>query len=134
MAEGAEKPGVFRGNCHCGTVEFEIRNYNQLRDLKRCDCSLCRKKGVVMATAPLADLVVTRGADKLSLYTWNTGIAKHYFCSICGIYTHHQRRVAPDEYGFNVACIEGVDLQALGEVPMTDGVSLSVVGEKKGPE
>lgn len=117
---------IFHGRCHCGAVAFEVRNQEKLQDLKRCDCSLCRKKGVVMAGAKLADLIVTRGEDQLSLYQWNSRTARHYFCSHCGIYTHHQRRVAPDEYGFNVACIEGVDLQSLGEVPMTDGRSLSM--------
>lgn len=79
-----------------------------------------------MATSLLADLRVTKGEDKLSLYQWNTKIARHYFCSICGIYTHHQRRKAPDEYGYNVACIEGLNLQDLGDIPMTDGISMSV--------
>lgn len=117
---------TFRGSCHCGAVAFEVRNQDKLQNLKRCDCSLCRKKGVVMAGAKLADLVVTKGADQLCLYQWNTRTARHYFCCRCGIYTHHQRRVAPDEFGFNVACIEGVDVQSLGEVPMTDGRSLSM--------
>ncbi len=80
-----------------------------------------------MATAKLPELKVTEGEDKLSLYQWNMEIAKHYFCSQCGIYTHHQRRAAPDEYGFNVACIEGIDLAALSDVPMTDGKTMSVV-------
>ena len=82
-----------------------------------------------MATARLADLVITRGEDKLSLYQWNTKTARHYFCSNCGIYTHHQRRVAPDEFGFNLACIEGVDPALLVEAPMTDGQSLSLVDD-----
>ena len=80
-----------------------------------------------MATALLTDFTITRGADKLSLYEWNTKIAHHYFCSECGIYTHHQRRKAPDEYGYNVACIEGIDLAELSDVPMTDGTELSLV-------
>lgn len=79
-----------------------------------------------MAAAPLADLTVTKGEDKLSLYRWNTGVARHYFCSVCGIYTHHQRRKAPDEYGYNIACIEGIEIESLGEIPMTDGISMSV--------
>ena len=118
---------IFKGSCHCGAVQFEIRNQEKLQDLKRCDCSLCRKKGAVMAGVKLQDLVVTKGEDQLSLYQWNTRTAKHFFCSNCGIYTHHQRRVAPDEYGFNVACIEGVNLQGLGDIPMTDGRSLDLV-------
>lgn len=79
-----------------------------------------------MASALLDDLKVTKGEDKLSLYQWNTKVARHYFCSICGIYTHHQRRKNPNEYGYNVACIEGLDLAQLGEVPMTDGIGMSV--------
>jgi|TARA_B100000315_G_scaffold203876_1_gene197045 hypothetical protein len=82
-----------------------------------------------MTTARLTELTIIRGEDQLSLYQWNTKIAKHYFCSVCGIYTHHQRRSAPDEYGFNVACIEEIDLDALGDIPMTDGLDLSVVDE-----
>ena len=82
-----------------------------------------------MATARLTELTITRGEDQLSLYQWNTKIAKHYFCSACGIYTHHQRRKASDEYVFNVACIEDIDLTTLGDIPMTDGLDLSVVGE-----
>ncbi len=80
-----------------------------------------------MATARLAELKITKGQDKLSLYQWNSKIAKHYFCSVCGIYTHHQRRKAPDEYGYNVACIEDLIIDDLGEVPLTDGKELSLV-------
>lgn len=79
-----------------------------------------------MASAPLADLTVISGEDKLSLYQWNTRVARHYFCSICGIYTHHQRRKAPNEFGYNVACIEGIDIASLGDIPMTDGIGMSV--------
>jgi len=80
-----------------------------------------------MATAKLAQLSITRGEELLSLYQWNTNVAKHFFCSVCGIYTHHQRRAAPDEYGFNAACIEGVNIAELGEVPMTDGISMTII-------
>ena len=80
-----------------------------------------------MATAKLPELKITRGQDKLSLYQWNTRVAKHYFCSVCGIYTHHQRRKAPDEFGYNVACIEGLNIDDLGDIPLTDGKDLSVV-------
>ena len=49
--------------------------------------------------------------------------AKHYFCSVCGIYTHHQRRSNPEEYGYNVGCLAGVNPFDLGEVPVSDGVN-----------
>ena len=80
-----------------------------------------------MATAKLNELSIIEGEEKLSLYQWNTKIAKHYFCSHCGIYTHHQRRAAPDEYGFNVACIEGIELSDIGDVLMIDGSTMTLI-------
>ena len=117
---------TFMGSCHCGSVKFEVRNQDGLRDLMRCNCSLCRRRGAIMATAQLEDLLVTDGEDKLSLYQWNTKIARHYFCSVCGIYTHHQRRRFPDQVGFNVACLEDVDLDKLEGVKLIDGVQFSL--------
>ncbi|MET0182379.1 MAG: hypothetical protein ABW199_05780, partial [Caulobacterales bacterium] len=57
----------------------------------------------------------------LTRYTFNTGVAEHYFCSRCGIYTHHRRRSNPEEFGFNAACLEGVSPFDFPEVPVTDG-------------
>ncbi|MDQ8021659.1 MAG: GFA family protein [Moraxellaceae bacterium] len=115
------------GSCHCGAVVFTVQLPAGLQNLRRCNCSLCRRKGAVMAMVALDGLTVTQGADKLSLYQWNTKVAKHYFCSVCGIYTHHQRRSKPDEYGFNVACLEGVDPFALGDIPVANGSAQSMV-------
>jgi hypothetical protein len=83
-----------------------------------------------MASVPMGALTVTKGADKLSLYQWNTRAAKHFFCSVCGIYTHHHQRRPPGMIGFNVACIEGIDPYSLGEIPVSDGASQSLVGEE----
>ncbi|NKE66284.1 GFA family protein [Ramlibacter sp. RBP-2] len=116
------------GSCHCGAVVFEVDLEDGFENLRRCNCSLCRRKGAVMASVPLERLRIVRGEDKLALYQWNTRRARHYFCSACGIYTHHQRRSKPTEYGFNVACIEGVDPGALGPVAMGDGAAQSLVG------
>lgn len=114
------------GRCHCGAVEFEVRNEEPLADLRRCNCSLCRRKNAIMATASHSEFTVTKGADKLSVYQWNTGIAKHYFCSVCGIYTHHSRRTEPTNYGFNVACIDEIDLHSLTNIKSVDGQSFSI--------
>ena len=97
--------------------------HDGLKDVRRCDCSLCRRKGTVMASVPLADLTVTRGADNLTLYQWNTNTARHYFCRNCGIYTHHQKRSDPTQFGFNVACIDSIDPFALEDVPVVDGIN-----------
>jgi len=116
---------IRKGSCHCGAVHFEVQlepgPEAPFDKLRRCNCSLCSRKGAVVASVPLARLTVTQGVEKLTLYQWNTRTAKHYFCSVCGIYTHHQRRSDPTEFAFNVACIEGVDPFSLGEIPMIDG-------------
>ena len=82
-----------------------------------------------MASVPVERLRVLKGAENLTLYQWNTKQAKHYFCSVCGIYTHHQRRSTPTEFGFNVACVEGVNYLALGPIALGDGAAQSVVSQ-----
>jgi hypothetical protein len=114
---------IHKGACHCGSVEFELSLPNGLEQLRRCDCSMCRRRGAIVASVPLDGFNITKGADHLKLYQFNTKTAKHYFCSNCGIYTHHQRRSNPTQYGFNVACLEGVNPFELGEIPTHDGVN-----------
>jgi hypothetical protein len=82
-------------------------------------------RGAVAVSANLEDFTILAGEDALSLYQFNTGAAKHYFCSKCGIYTHQQRRSNPHEYGVNVACLEGISPFDFDEVPVGDGVNHS---------
>lgn len=114
---------IHRAACHCGAVQFELTLPKGIDRPQRCDCSFCRMRGAIAAAVPLEGLRILKGADKLSLYQFNTMTAKHYFCSVCGIYTHHQRRSNPQEFGYNVACLEGVNPYELGEVPVTDGIN-----------
>lgn len=111
-----------RASCHCAAVVLELDLPDGIVNPRRCDCSICRRKGAIVASVPLAGIKVIQGEDDLRLYEFNTHTAKHYFCSRCGIYTHHQRRSNPHEYGYNVACLEGVNPYDLGEVPVNDGV------------
>ena len=111
-------------SCHCGAVELAVTLApGGLATARRCDCSFCRRRGAITVTAPLDGVEVVRGAGMLQLYQWGTMTAKHWFCSRCGIYTHHQRRSNPQEYGVNAAALEGVNPRDLGEVPWSDGVN-----------
>ena len=111
----------FTGACHCGAVRFEAGV--DLASARRCDCSFCRMRGAVAVSAKLTDLAIVGGDEDLTLYTFNTGVAKHWFCRHCGIYTHHQRRSDPEEYGVNVACLDGVSPFDFAELPVMDGVA-----------
>ena len=74
-----------------------------------------------MAAVPLDRLTIVNGREHLTLYQFNNGTAKHYFCSKCGIYTHHQSRVDPGKYDFNVGCLEGVNPLEIENVRIFDG-------------
>ena len=78
-------------------------------------------RGAIAVSAALQDIKFTAGQQWLTLYEFNTMQAKHYFCSKCGIYTHHQRRSNPNQYGINVACLEGISPFDFKEVPVNEG-------------
>ncbi len=107
--------------CHCGAVRFRLFLNDGLRSVRRCNCSYCSMRGAVAVSANLDDIQVVEGAEKLTLYQFNTREAKHYFCSVCGIYTFHSRRSVPSHYGVNVACIEGLSPFDFDEVPVLEG-------------
>jgi hypothetical protein len=121
------------GACHCGTVRFHVRLTNGLHTARRCTCSYCRMRGAVAVSADLRGFSIVAGEDALSVYQFNTMSAKHYFCSKCGIYTHHQRRSDPLQYGVNVACLEGISPFDFDEVPVNDGIDHPSDSGQEGP-
>jgi hypothetical protein len=110
------------GSCHCGTVRFRVRLTDGVRTARRCTCSMCRMRGAVAVSAELDGLTLLSGEEALSCYQFNSFTAKHFFCSRCGIYTHHQRRSNPREFGVNVACLAGMSPFDFEEVPVLNGV------------
>jgi len=115
---------TYSGSCHCGAIRFEIDT--KIEDVYTCDCSLCSRKSAPMTTVHESHFKLLAGANKLSLYQWNARIAKHYFCSVCGIYPFHRKRSMPDHYGVNVRCLENFDA---AEIPVraAEGKGMSVV-------
>jgi hypothetical protein len=98
---------TYDGSCHCGRVRFRVTA--DLARIVRCNCSICTKKGFLHIIVPLAQFELLSGADDLTLYTFNTGIAKHQFCRHCGIHPFYVPRSDPDKIDVNVRCLEGVD-------------------------
>lgn len=107
--------------CHCGAVRLRFPALD-FASARRCDCSLCRRRGAIMVSAPRADLVVESG-ETLRLYQFGTMTAEHWFCGVCGVYTHHRRRSNPEEFGVNLGCVEGVNPADIDPVPWSDGVN-----------
>src|ERR1700761_1726920 len=116
---------VYQGSCHCGAVRFEVKT--EVSPATRCNCSLCRRKGALMSPGFSADaLKIVKGEGDLTLYQFNSRVAKHFFCKHCGIYPFHQTRRDPGVWRVNLGCLEGVDAYSI-EASLADGASLSVV-------
>ena len=107
--------------CHCGEVEAEINVPDKLEKARRCNCSICKRKGAIMSMVKNEDFKIIKGEDKLRLYQFHSKVAKHYFCANCGIYTHHNPRSNPTMTGFNVGCIDDIDMFKLQNVGVNDG-------------
>jgi hypothetical protein len=111
------------GQCHCGTVRFEVTLGDGLDSIRRCTCSYCSMRGAVVVMAGAGGIKILKGEDALTSYRFNTGSAQHFFCLRCGIYTHHQRRSDQSQYGVNVACLDGLSPFIFNEVPVVDGIN-----------
>ena len=95
------------GSCHCSSIKFEIDS--DLEKIVQCNCSICIKRNAKMIMIPKENFKLLEGSENLSLYQFNTEIAKHFFCKKCGIYTHHNRKSDPNGMGVNLGCIDDVD-------------------------
>ena len=93
------------GGCHCGAVRFQVAvdRYEALE----CNCSMCRRKALLHLIVPRDRFTLLRGADQLTTYRFNTGVAQHTFCRVCGIHPFYVPRSHPDCIDVNVRCLDG---------------------------
>lgn len=110
----------YTGSCHCGRVRFEIDAV--IDRVTECNCSICSKKGILHLRVASENFRLRSGGEVLGTYQFGTMVAKHHFCTVCGIHTFTRPRAAPDLYTVNVRCLDGVDLASLGcEIIRFDG-------------
>ena len=93
------------GSCHCGAVRFSVE-VPPMPEAEDCNCSICRMSGFLHLIVPKAAFTLLRGEDALTTYTFNTGVAKHTFCRICGIKPFYIPRSNPDGVDVNVRCLD----------------------------
>ena len=96
---------LYQGSCHCGAVQFEVEAPEHL-EANDCNCSICTKGGFLHLIVPKSKFTLLQGEDNLALYSWNTGVAKHYFCKTCGIKPFYIPRSNPDGVDVNVRCLD----------------------------
>lgn len=104
-----------RGGCHCGAVRYEVDAPARLRVLD-CNCSLCRMTAFQHLIVPAARFRLLQGAELLSEYRFNTGVARHLFCQRCGVKSFYVPRSHPDGFSVNARCLDpgtvaGIDIE-----------------------
>ena len=109
---------TYEGGCHCGAVRFRVEVLEH--DAVTCNCSICQKKGFLHLIVPKERFTLLSGEGNLTTYRFNTGVAKHTFCTTCGIHPFYTPRSHPDAVDVNVHCLDG-DVLAAFPVRRFDG-------------
>jgi hypothetical protein len=94
-----------RGGCHCRRVRFEVDAPAEI-DVNECNCSMCEHSGYLHLVVPKTRFRLLSGEDALTTYRFNTGVAQHLFCSVCGVESFYVPRSHPDGYSVNARCLE----------------------------
>ena len=101
-----------RGGCHCGAVRFEVDAPARLL-VHDCNCTICSMTGFQHLIVPGSRFRLLAGADALTEYTFNTGVARHLFCRRCGVKSFYVPRSNPDGFSVNARCLEAGTIEAL---------------------
>lgn len=96
---------IYKGSCHCGAITFEVEAPEEM-EADDCNCSVCAKAGFLHLIVPLSKFKLLTGEAFISTYTFNTGVAKHTFCKVCGIKPFYTPRSNPDGIDINVNCLD----------------------------
>jgi hypothetical protein len=104
------------GGCHCGRVRFEVLAPANL-EVAECNCSICSKSGYLHLIVPADRFKLKSGREALSTYSFNTHVAKHYFCATCGIKSFYIPRSHPDGVSVNARCIDTDTIESLSVRP-----------------
>lgn len=96
---------IYQGSCHCGAIRFEV-DTPEIIEADKCNCSICTKSGYLHLIVPTRAFTLLAGAESISTYTFNSGIAKHTFCQVCGVKPFYTPRSNPDGIDVNLNCLD----------------------------
>lgn len=96
---------IYQGSCHCGAIRFEVEA-PEVIEADDCNCSICTKSGALHLIVPSTAFALLAGEESMTTYRFNSGIAKHPFCKVCGIKPFHIPRSNPDGVDINLNCLD----------------------------
>ncbi len=107
---------VHKGSCHCSQVEFEVEAPSNL-DVSECNCSICYMVGFHHIHVPKSSFRMLKGKDVLAEYQFNTKVARHYFCTYCGVKSFYVPRSHPDGISVNARCLNREKVSSIQVTP-----------------
>ncbi len=113
----------YTGGCHCGAVRYEADL--ALDQVISCNCSICRKRGWLLAFTSPDSFRLASGEEVLRDYLFNHEVIHHLFCSNCGVasFARGRRPDGAEMIAVNARCLDDVDLDSL-TVKKVDGARL----------
>ncbi len=103
---------IYQGGCHCRAVRFEVEAPASV-EAERCNCSICKKSGHLHLIVPRSKFRLLSGEESLQTYTFNTGVARHFFCKTCGIKPFYIPRSNPDGVDVNLNCLDDMPAEVV---------------------
>ena len=100
-------------SCHCGDVRIEIAD--KPGSLTECNCSICRRYGVLWAYCTKSTAKVEARPESLEAYIWGDRCIEFYHCRRCGCLTHSEAVDKSDDYriAVNGRMLDPEDIQGV---------------------
>lgn len=108
-----------KGGCHCGAITWEAETDDDVV-IDECNCSMCQSIGFLHLIIPKSKFRLLSGEEHITTYTFNTGVAKHLFCKVCGVKSFYVPRSNPDGYSLNLRCMDRTQFASI-EIRPFDG-------------
>jgi len=114
---------TLKGSCHCGKVAFRLDD--EPAEAMECNCSICRRKGYLLAFTSPDRFHLETPREELTVYTFGKRTVRHQFCRHCGCAPFGEG-TGPDGkpvVAVNLRCVDDIDLSKLN-ITHFDGASL----------
>lgn len=104
------QPHSVVGTCHCGAVSISLAHAPT--EITHCNCSLCRRYGVLWAYDRIEAVTITTN-QPAETYAWNGRNVDFHRCADCGCVTHWlPRKPGRDTMGINARLFDPALLAA----------------------
>ena len=107
---------IHSGSCHCGAIQIEVDAPEDI-EAYECNCSMCQRTGFLHLIVAKEAFKLVKGQESLATYIFNTGVARHYFCKVCGCRPYYVPRSNPDGFSINVRCLANATIRSVTTLP-----------------